>query len=86
MAAGTPIVAREGEGGAELIEEYGTGFLYRPAEGVSGLADNILALWRDHDRYKKLSDKCRNVAQEEFSLQRFGERLGSLYKSLRVEP
>ena len=83
MAAGTPIVARAGEGGAELIEEYGTGFLYRPAEGVSGLADTILALWRDPDRYKGLSSKCRKVAMTEFSLERFGKQLVSLYQSIR---
>jgi glycosyltransferase involved in cell wall biosynthesis len=82
MAAGTPIVAREGEGGAELIEEYGTGFLYRPAEGVSSLADNILALWRDPPQYKRLSDKCRSVAETDFSMERFGERLMGLYQSI----
>jgi glycosyltransferase involved in cell wall biosynthesis len=82
MAAGTPIVAREGEGGAELIEEYGTGFLYRPAEGVSNLADNILALWRDPAQYKRLSDKCRSVAETDFSMERFGERLMGLYQSI----
>jgi glycosyltransferase involved in cell wall biosynthesis len=82
MAAGTPIVAREGEGGAELLEEYGTGFLYRPTEGVSNLADNILALWRDPAQYKRLSDKCRSVAETEFSMERFGERLMGLYQSI----
>jgi glycosyltransferase involved in cell wall biosynthesis len=82
MAAGTPIVAREGEGGAELIEEYGTGFLYRPTEGVSSLADNILALWRDPPQYKRLSDKCRSVAETDFSMERFGERLMGLYQSI----
>src|SRR5512147_336675 len=75
MAAGTPIVAREGEGGAELIEEYGTGFLYRPAEGVSSLAENILHLWHDPNRYNQLSDRCRNIARNDFSMERFGERL-----------
>lgn len=82
MAAGTPIVAREGEGGAELIEEYGTGFLYRPAEGVSNLAENILTLWHDRTRYNQLSDKCRNIARNDFSMERFGERLVGLYHSI----
>jgi glycosyltransferase involved in cell wall biosynthesis len=82
MAAGTPIVAREGEGGAELIEEFGTGFLYRPAEGVSRLADDILALWRDPRQYKTLSDKCRDVARNDFSVERFGRRLVGLYQSI----
>jgi len=83
MAAGTPIVAREGEGGAELIEEYGTGFLYRPAEGVSSLAENILHLWHNPTRYNQLSDRCRNIARNDFSMERFGERLVDLYNSIR---
>lgn len=82
MAAGTPIVAREGEGGAELIEEYGTGFLYRPAEGISILAENILTLWHDSTRYNRLSDRCRNIAENDFSMERFGERLVGLYHSI----
>jgi glycosyltransferase involved in cell wall biosynthesis len=82
MAAGTPIVAREGEGGAELIEEYGAGFLYKPSEGVPGLADKILALWRDRDRYLVFSDKCRDIVKKEFTITRFGERLVELYKTI----
>jgi glycosyltransferase involved in cell wall biosynthesis len=79
MAAGTPIIAREGEGGAELIEEYGTGFLYRPAEGVASLAGKIVELRRDRERYRELSDRCRAIAGSEFSLTRFGERLEKAY-------
>ncbi len=82
MAAGTPIVAREGEGGAELIEEYGTGFLYKPSEGVPGLADKILALWSDRDRYATFSDKCKAIVKKEFTITRFGERLVELYRSI----
>ncbi len=82
MAAGTPVVASEGEGGAELVEEYGTGFLYKPDAGVSVLAQDILTLWREPDRYKKLSDHCRAVAQGHFSLESFGARLMKLYGAI----
>ncbi len=82
MAAGTPIVAREGEGGAELIEEYSTGFLYKPSEGVPGLAGNILALWRDRDRYMLFSDRCKNIMKNEYTMARFGERLLDLYSAV----
>jgi glycosyltransferase involved in cell wall biosynthesis len=85
MAAGTPIVARECEGGAELIEEYGTGFLYRPRDGVSHLVDKLIELKRDSTQYRALSDKCKRIAREDFSLQRFGERLLGLYGSIRME-
>jgi glycosyltransferase involved in cell wall biosynthesis len=79
MAAGTPIIAREGEGGAELIEEYGTGFLYRPGAGVPALADEIVALLRDPARYRALSDQCKKIAEDEFLLLRFGEKLTHVY-------
>jgi len=82
MAAGTPIVAREGEGGAELIEEYGTGYLYSPAEGVINLAAKILALWRDRNQYQMISDRCKNVVRNDFSMERFGKRLVDLYHSI----
>jgi glycosyltransferase involved in cell wall biosynthesis len=81
MAAGTPIIAREGEGGAELIEEYGTGFLYKPEDGIAPLARNVISLRRDNAQYRALSDRCRSIAGKEFSLARFGERLIELYRS-----
>jgi glycosyltransferase involved in cell wall biosynthesis len=83
MAAGTPIVASEGEGGAELIEQYGTGLLYRPQGGVSLLADEVLALWKDRDRYRSMSATCREVCKTEFSWERCGDRLVGLYRALR---
>ncbi len=85
MAAGTPIVARAGEGGAELIDEYGTGFLYRPEAGVSGLVDQLIALRHDGPRFSALSEKCRKIAEEEFSIERFGEKLMNLYTGLRTK-
>ncbi len=82
MAAGTPIVAREGEGGAELIEEYGTGFLYRPDEGVRGLADRLVKLRKDPAQYKALSEKCKKAALDEFTKDKLGQKLVDLYRAL----
>jgi glycosyltransferase involved in cell wall biosynthesis len=82
MAAGTPIIAREGEGGAELIEKYGTGFLYRPEAGVSALAEQVVALRRDSAQYRALSDRCRKIAHDEFSLSMFGRRLVEVYQNV----
>lgn len=75
MAAGPPIIAWEREGGAELIEEYGTGFLYKPEESVSNIAGKVIAHRLDGTRYQALSGSCRKIAVDEFSLLRFGERL-----------
>lgn len=82
MAAGTPIIARTNEGGAELIKEYGTGYLYDPSEGVVPLADKIVTLRRDTKRYQELSDRCRKIAAEDFSMKRFGERLMAAYRNI----
>jgi glycosyltransferase involved in cell wall biosynthesis len=79
MAAGTPIIARENEGGAELVEECGTGFFYKPEEGVRHIVDKLIDLRRDDSRYQVMSDTCRRIAATEFTLQRFGERLMELY-------
>jgi glycosyltransferase involved in cell wall biosynthesis len=78
MAAGTPIIARDGEGGAELIKEYEAGFLFRPEEGIRPLGQQVISLHRDNVRYGALSDRCRKIALDEFSLTRFGERLMEL--------
>jgi len=80
MAAGTPIIAREGEGGAELIEQYNVGFLFRPSEGVPKLADEIISLNGDREQRRKLSEQCREIARREFSMQSFGQRLTALYQ------
>ena len=82
MAAGTPIIAREGEGGAELIEEYSTGFQYKPSEGVAALAEQVVALRRDRSAFRELSERCKKIAQEEFSLSRFGEKLTKVYSEV----
>ena len=79
MAAGTPIVARKGEGGAELINDYGTGFLYNPEEGVGPLVDQIVGLRRDEEQYQALSERCRKIAADDFSMKRFGEKLMDVY-------
>jgi len=81
MAAGTPIIAREGEGGAELVEDHGCGFLYSPVNGVQPLAESILGHYRDHDRYRALSDKCKEIAMREFSMASYGRKLTALYRS-----
>jgi L-malate glycosyltransferase len=84
MAAGTPIVAKKGEGGAELIEEYGTGYLYDEKNGIPVLAEQIYALRRDKKRYEALSHDCRKKAGELFTLSVFGQNLMAVYRSLAI--
>jgi glycosyltransferase involved in cell wall biosynthesis len=82
MAAGTPIIAREGEGGAELIREYGTGFLYYPKEPISLLAEKIIGLKKDAARFADVSQQCREIAKNDFSLPLFGQKLETVYAAV----
>ncbi len=80
MAAGTPIVARKGEGGEELINEYSVGFLYDDKEDIGELAKKIVAIRRDKVRYQSMSDDCRRIAAERLSMKNFGDKLMGLYR------
>jgi glycosyltransferase involved in cell wall biosynthesis len=80
MTAGTPVVATAGEGGAEVIEEHGTGFLYNRNEEVDALAGRMHALWQNRKAYEALSARCRSVALNDFSLESFGKRLVRFYE------
>src|SRR5208283_5435710 len=80
MVAGTPIIAREGEGGAELIEEYQTGFIYSPHEDINALAGKIVAVRRDEAQWQALSIKCKKIATDEFSMESFGDKLMEIYR------
>jgi glycosyltransferase involved in cell wall biosynthesis len=81
MAAGTPIIVREGEGGAELVDDHDCGFLYSPDNGVQPLTESVLKLYRDHDRYRALSDRCKEIAKRDFSMASYGQKLAALYRS-----
>jgi glycosyltransferase involved in cell wall biosynthesis len=83
MAAGTPIIARKGEGGAELIDDYGCGFLYEPEKGVRSMIDPLISLYRNRAMYHDLSGKCRTIASNEFTMSHFGEHLMTLYSENR---
>jgi hypothetical protein len=49
---------------------------------VSGLAGEIVSLKRDKDRFRRMSDRCARIAEEEFSLSRFGKKLETLYREV----
>lgn len=80
MAAGTPIIARKEEGGAELIEAYQAGFVYDPDQHISDLAGQVLNLLRDSSRFHDMSRRCREAAEKEFALPQFGENLVAVYE------
>lgn len=85
MAAGTPIIARSGEGGAELVKEYDAGFLYDPLEGILSLTDRLLSFHLAEQRYQEKSKACKDTAVREFSMENFGKKLSALYAKRSLE-
>lgn len=87
MAMGTPVVATDVGGVAELVADGATGLL-RPAGDVDGMARAVLALSRDPARSAALADAARTRVAADFSFARRTARLMALYETLvgRVVP
>ena len=81
MAMGTPVVATDVGGVAELVTDGATGLL-RPAGDLEGLARAVSALARDPARGAALAAAARARVVEDFSFARRTQRLMALYESL----
>jgi sugar transferase (PEP-CTERM/EpsH1 system associated) len=81
MATGLPVVATRVGGNPELIEPGVTGLLVRAGD-VEGLADTLLALWRERDRASALGVTARQAVERSFSLERMAGDYLHLYQAL----
>jgi glycosyltransferase involved in cell wall biosynthesis len=81
MAHAKPIVASRIGGIPELVREGETGLLFEP-NNFQQLSNCIRTLLRDSDLRKKFGRQGRRIAETEYSLQRHGAALLSLYRSL----
>lgn len=76
MACGLPVVATRCGGPEELVDE-GSGRLVAPGD-ADGLADGILAVIQDYDRYDRTA--IRRRAEERWDSRRVAARIYSLYE------
>ncbi|MDR7523653.1 MAG: glycosyltransferase family 4 protein [Armatimonadota bacterium] len=83
-AAGLPIVAGNGGAIPEVVRDGETGLLVKP-ESPEEVAAAIVRLLRDPDLARRLGEAGRRLAQEEFSYERFRERLAGLVERLRQQ-
>ena len=81
MAHGKPIVASRIGGIPELVRDRKTGLLFEPKD-TQQLSDCIRLLLGDSDLRIKLGREARRIAETEYSLERHGATLLSLYESL----
>jgi glycosyltransferase involved in cell wall biosynthesis len=81
MAHAKPIVASHIGGIPELVRHGQTGFLFEP-KNVQQLTSHIRTLLSDSDLRRQFGMEARRIAETEYSLERHGAALLSLYQSL----
>jgi glycosyltransferase involved in cell wall biosynthesis len=81
MACGTPVVGFAVGGIPDMVRQDATGLLARAAD-PDALRVAIDELLGDAPRRLDMGRRCRQVAVEEYSLERQARRYGELYQSL----
>jgi glycosyltransferase involved in cell wall biosynthesis len=84
IACGTPCVAFDRGGVVDVVRHLETG--YQAAFGdVEDFARGLTTLLGDEELLTRLSRRCREVAETEFSVDRQVERYAALYEELGAE-
>jgi len=84
MAVGKPVVASEGGGTAEIVDEGKTGFLVQPSH-AGMLAEKINILLDDTELREEMGRKGRRRVMEYFSINRMVSDYIELYKRICTE-
>jgi glycosyltransferase involved in cell wall biosynthesis len=84
MACGTPVVAFNVGGVADLVRHGKTGLL-TPPQSVRALRSAIVELLQDPAKRDEMAAHCRRVAQKEYSYQVQVRRYVDLYKTILGE-
>ena len=80
-AAGLPAVATTVDGIPEIVKEDVTGSLVSP-KNSEGLAEAMLKLLRDPSRRREMGEKARELAGQQFSVNRITRDIELLYREL----
>jgi glycosyltransferase involved in cell wall biosynthesis len=83
LACGTPVVAFNIGGMPDMINHQVNGYLATPFE-PSDLANGIVWVLENNQRYDVLSKRARQVVLERYGLEKVAERYKSLYQSITV--
>ena len=81
IACGTPCVSFDRGGVTEVVRHLDTGWQARFGD-VDELAGGLVELLRDDALLARLSARCREVAEEEFTVERQVRRYADLYEGL----
>jgi glycosyltransferase involved in cell wall biosynthesis len=80
MACGTPVVSFDVGGVSDLVRPGSTGYLARP-EDFMDLRDGLAQLLGDPELCRRLSERCRTVAVDEYSTKKLVQRYLALYRT-----
>ncbi len=81
IACGTPVVAFDDTGVADIVEHQKTGYLVKPYE-TEDLARGIAWVLENKDRHQKLCLRGREKAEQEFTLELQAKRYASIYSNI----
>jgi glycosyltransferase involved in cell wall biosynthesis len=81
FACGTPVVSHKVGPLAELVRHGYTGYVAKP-EDTGEMSEGVIQLLEDNNLRAQIGKNCRNVAVEEYSLERETQRYISLYKNV----
>jgi glycosyltransferase involved in cell wall biosynthesis len=81
MAHAKPVIATRSGGIPEMVRDGETGLLFEPKDAQQ-LSNHIRMLLNDSDLRRRLGRQARRIAETEYSLERHGAALLSLYQSL----
>lgn len=79
MAAHTPVVCTNGKGNKDLINHNENGFIFDKRDEKL-LANQIIALWKDKDKYEKIQVNAFSFVQG-FDISLYCDRLVELYEN-----
>ncbi|MCB0548856.1 MAG: glycosyltransferase [Phaeodactylibacter sp.] len=81
MALGKPVVATDGGGTPEIVENGRTGFLAKPLD-TGDLAGKIARLLDDPEKARQMGEEGRRRIETEFVISRMTERYINIYQEL----
>ena len=84
IACGTPCIAFDRGGVVDVVRHLETGYQARFGD-VDDLARGMTTLLGDDELLERLSRRCREVAETEFSVDVQVQRYASLYEEVRAE-
>ena len=80
MIAGLPVVALDGRGNRDLMNDGNNGYLIYD-ENPNLFVDKILYLWENPEEYERISKNAEKFAKE-YDIKNYCEKLITIYKNL----